>query len=859
MLSRKLKNASASTRRAIAICAVVLFALSDTSLPLSAQSVGRMSKALLPAPGNVGIQTNLLARTDRALLTAQQHPLFDSSWMGRTDEVVAQTRYGNVTSRDLYLWMILRESPNRAYMFELFKRAKLPKEREELAEALRVEVDEFVFTNYVIPRLMPGAPTDAVYDFKHHVYTLPAWQTVFLQNVVATGATFTEADRVKYLQDNTPDVVKPERLRTRYIFKSSPETSDPVDQGRIEVAMDTLRTSILAGKTTFEAAARAQSDAPSASKGGEIPPFQHGELFFLFENAASILEPGGISPVFRGPRGLYMVQLIEVLEPEEPSLTDPDQAKLVDEGLSRRVLKAAYEIYMRDMLLERRRIVEKTFAWDSLEDCEIVGEVCSYQVSKGQFRSAWPDVEGNDLRLRTDVIASQLRTILEREAMAQEVNDLGYGKDPLLERARWMAGNIIRRDAWIDQLRLALPISEQLVRSFWQDNPDLFTPLALKRVIKLTMVPSNTAPLPAQTRIELDQVLAGAAGQPTAIKVAERQELDEERSSLVYDSLERTQEAFKMLTMPPSEPNFYTDEFSTGSLQSLIESEPVQMPSLQGDPAPGMDVMPGPSAITTDSLESLIEPPAITPILDLPTTGPRGGAAPTPAAGGKGPDGIMPDVEPDTPADPKDTLLPQTSGTPAPSSESEVYADDVAVPAGPPIVRNAITPVIVPATRPHGGAVPVSMVAPALAPGITLQPTPNIRNQLKPPPTSNTPYNPDWFYVRRDATGVQAIVGQYASSDWVLSTVDLGFVYVPDLADAPRKLNQVPVGAFSRPIIVGQNAVSWYIEEARTVEKPRFEEIKTHAYDVYRSTQLDESVSRTYNSELEKANIDYKF
>ncbi len=53
----------------------------------------------------------------------------------------------------------------------------------------------------------------------------------------------------------------------------------------------------------------------------------------------------------------------------------------------------------------------------------------------------------------------------------------------------------------------------------------------------------------------------------------------------MYDPLERTQEAFKMLTMPPSEPNFYTDDFSTGSLQSLIESEPVQMPSLQGDPA----------------------------------------------------------------------------------------------------------------------------------------------------------------------------------------------------------------------------------------------------------------------------------
>lgn len=844
-------------RRVIRVCFCTLVA-AGISAPLTGQSAGRMSRNLLPAPGNAGIRQNLLGvRSERVLITAQEHPLFESSWTGHPDEVVAKTRYGNVSSRDLYLWMILRESPNKAYMFELLKKTKIPKDREALAKALRVEVDEYVFTNFIIPRLMPGAPPDSVYDFKHHVYTLPVWQTVFLQNIVGPAVTITEADRVKYLQEHTPQVVKPERLRARYIFMTSPETSPSEEQDRVEVAMDELRTSILAGATNFADAARAQSQAPSASNGGEIPPFQHGELFFLFENAAANLEPGGISPVFRGPRGFYMVQLIEVLEPQEPSLADPEQAKLVEEGLSRQVLRSAYDIMMRDMLLERRRIVEKTFAWDSLEDCEILGEVCNFQVSKGEFRSAWPDVEGNDLRLRKTVIDKQLRTILEREAMAQDVNDLGHGKDPLLERARWIAGNIIRRDAWIDQLRLDLPISEQLVRNFWDENPDLFTPLALKRVTKLTMTASNAAPLPAQTRIELDQVLARAAGIPEPVVVAQRVELDEERSSLVYDPIERTEEAYQMLTTPPTEPNFYTNDFSTGSLQSLIETAPVEVPSLQGEPAPGLEVIPGPSAITPGSLESLVDTPTTTPILDLPTTAPRGGAAPTPAAGGMGPGGILPVPEPVTPADPQDTLLPQTSETPA--AASIVSEDEVTEPVGPPIVSRVRTPVVLPAAKPVGGAVPVSIAAPVISPGLVIEPTPNSTRQLKPPPTSSTPYNPDWFYVRRDGTKVQDIVGQYASTDWLLSLTELGFVYVPDLADAPRKLEEVPVGAFSRPVIVGQTAVSWFIEEARTSEKQSFDEIKTHVYDVYRNVQVDESVSRAYNSELEKANINYQF
>jgi hypothetical protein len=84
-------------------------------------------------------------------------------------------------------------------------------------------------------------------------------------------------------------------------------------------------------------------------------------------------------------------------------------------------------------------------------------------------------------------------------------------------------------------------------------------------------------------------------------------------------------------------------------------------------------------------------------------------------------------------------------------------------------------------------------------------------------------------------------------------------VYVPDLEDAPRRLEQVPVGAFSRPVVRGPNAISWYIEDARKVQKPPFEEVKTHAYDVFRSVQLDKITAETYNRELKNAGIDYRF
>lgn len=882
----------ACARRALSLCFVALLCVASADRS-AAQAMRRLPVSMMPGPDSLGVTGNLRHQPGVIpRVTNASHPLFETSFTGTENQVLATSRYGNVTSRDLYLWMLMTDSPNRAYLPELLKKARFPEEKQALRKALKTEVDGFVFYNYIVPKLLPAAPPDPVYDFKHYVYTLPAWQIVYLQRVVGACITLLEADRQKYLQQHTAEIVAPQRLRARYIFMRSAESDVSEDQNRVEVTMDELRASILRGEISFSDAARKHSQAPSASKGGEIPPFGHGELFFLFEHNAAELEPGGISPIFRGPNGFYMVQLIEVLEPETASLSNPRHAKKVEEGLSRQVLKAAYEVHMRDMLLERRRLIEKPNVWDSLEDDEAVGSVCDFTICKGQMRSAWPALEGNDLKLKEGELATLLRTTLEREAMAQEVRSAGCGNDPLIERARWMAGNIIRRDAWLDQLRATLPISEDLVRKFWASNSDLFTPMALKRVIKLTMLPSNTAPLPAQTRMELEKVLAQATGQPVTVTVSPHVPQDEEKTGLVRDTIERTAEAFQMLTNPSAEPDYYRETYSPQSLQSIIDAAgEAILPSLEGEPAPGMDVIPAPSELTTSTLDSLVDPaetgavrsteseektPATTvdqaddaasttTVLDISTTASRGGAAPTPAVGGVGPAGILPEAERGAPISAFDASMvaPSTEATPTPVSAQERASQAARVEeererkAEKPI-RGDSRPARL-ASTPRGGSVPVGVTAPAIAPGAALRPTPNPDNQLKPPVTSSIPYNPDWFYGRMDATQVQKVVGQYASGDWLLKMDDLGFVYLSDLADAPARLDKVPVGAFSRPIVRDQSAVSWYIEEARALPKPPFEEIKTHAYDVYRSVQLDKVTAEKYNSELGKAGIQYKF
>jgi hypothetical protein len=110
-----------------------------------------------------------------------------------------------------------------------------------------------------------------------------------------------------------------------------------------------------------------------------------------------------------------------------------------------------------------------------------------------------------------------------------------------------------------------------------------------------------------------------------------------------------------------------------------------------------------------------------------------------------------------------------------------------------------------------------------------------------------------------DSSKVQELVGAYASSDWILKYEDLGFVYTEDVPGAPRRVELMPMHSFSRPFLAGQNAVSYFVEEERTAKKQGFDEIKTHAYDVYRQVKVDKKLADIYNSELEKADIRYEF
>jgi parvulin-like peptidyl-prolyl isomerase len=112
----------------------------------------------------------------------------------------------------------------------------------------------------------------------------------------------------------------------------------------------------------FAAVARANSLAPEAPAGGELPPFGRGELPEAFDRAFE-LAPGQISPVIESPYGFHIF-LLERKIPREPTF-DELRAKLEAELAQRhleelrrewlRGLRKSAEIQTNDDLLETLR------------------------------------------------------------------------------------------------------------------------------------------------------------------------------------------------------------------------------------------------------------------------------------------------------------------------------------------------------------------------------------------------------------------------------------------------------------------------------------------------------------------------
>jgi len=447
------------------------------------------------------------------------HPLYRTMDTGDPGRVIAHSRYGNVTSRDLYLWLTISNSSVPADVLYQYDKLKTTREKEQLAPLIEKSIKNYLWINHIVPgmkRTINNPAEDALIALRSHVYSLPGWQLVYMLRSIKPSIKVTEADRLHALQQNVSILTSGESWQVRYIFMASNRNDDLTSQSEVRAAMDRLRDDLVSGTLTFADAARQYSQAPSAARGGVIPPFFRGQYFFAFENAASQLQPGGLSDVFDGPSGLYMVQLMRSIPPREASMSDAETAAKVENIVMTNAIRSAFRERVR-LLNEKSPIGNMWSHWDTTDADDVIAYVTGVELTKRQVEQLLPVEDARSLELRDKMLKNFLESYLEGENIVKDVKKLGLECDGDLEKMKRMAHNLALRDALQDEIACSLDSSESTVRSFYNSHPELFRPLPLKRLVRLTLTPVNLAPTTTATLQEMYRIIEGRPRDPEAV------------------------------------------------------------------------------------------------------------------------------------------------------------------------------------------------------------------------------------------------------------------------------------------------------------------------------------------------------
>ena len=128
--------------------------------------------------------------------------------------------------------------------------------------------------------------------------------------------------------------------RAAHILLKLDDYATETEVRAVEAKLNELRQRALAGETTFEELARANSQDCSAPSGGDLGWFGKGELDPTFEKVAFQLKPGEISVPVRTPFGVHLVKVVGERKRE---VTDSGQRETLLRQIRFRIREAELE------------------------------------------------------------------------------------------------------------------------------------------------------------------------------------------------------------------------------------------------------------------------------------------------------------------------------------------------------------------------------------------------------------------------------------------------------------------------------------------------------------------------------------
>ena len=141
------------------------------------------------------------------------------------------------------------------------------------------------------------------------------------------GITITDAEVQKYYTNHPADFEQPESAKAQHILllTINPSTRAPLSDDQIKAKrtqIDDILKKAKAGDDFSKLATQYSEDPGSKDKGGELPPFSHGDMVPEFEAAAFALQTNSISDVVTTAYGYHIIKLLAKTPAKKLVLTD---------------------------------------------------------------------------------------------------------------------------------------------------------------------------------------------------------------------------------------------------------------------------------------------------------------------------------------------------------------------------------------------------------------------------------------------------------------------------------------------------------------------------------------------------------
>jgi peptidyl-prolyl cis-trans isomerase C len=144
------------------------------------------------------------------------------------------------------------------------------------------------------------------------------------------GITVSDADATNFYTSHPSDFEQPETVHVRHILLLTMDTTTraPLPADQIEQKhkqIEDILKRVKAGEDFATLATQYSEDPGSKTKGGELPPFSHGEMVPQFEAAAFSMQTNTVSDVVTTDYGFHIIKLLD----KTPAETIP-YAKVAD-------------------------------------------------------------------------------------------------------------------------------------------------------------------------------------------------------------------------------------------------------------------------------------------------------------------------------------------------------------------------------------------------------------------------------------------------------------------------------------------------------------------------------------------------